>query len=439
MTVDRLDLLIRTALTPSAHVVTPADLAGDIRQAMLATPQRRPLLGGFLATPMARSGLILIALLLVALVGVLVAGSRRPPPLPPGVSAYHGPPGRTGVMPGPGPIGEPRQDWTVSLGGPLGSLGMPLVQGGLVFTADGSGTITASDETTGAERWRHSGTGRAAGSILIAGGRLIVGDDVGGLTALEPATGQVLWDRTVGDLGSLSMAADGDRLVAASSSGHIYGLDGRTGGVTWTVDAGGPVKRGVAIADGRGFAGAAGGRVTAFDIATGDHVTVAELGPGEITTPAVSDGTLYIAHGDQASADRYQLIAIDAVTGTERWRWRAPTKNRLFVGGVEGATIYPVSEDGTAYAIDRATGLGGPFFVTKGPVGSLTAIVDGVIYIASADQTVYAVDRASGVAIWSFAVNGVPSTPSVIDGRVFVGTDLGKVIAIGGSSASPSP
>lgn len=48
-------------------------------------------------------------------------------------------------------------------------------------------------------------------------------------------------------------------------------------------------------------------------------------------------------------------------------------------------------------------------------------------------------ERTSDVAIWSFAVNGVPSRPSVIDGRVFVGTDLGKVIAIGGSGSSPSP
>ena len=93
--------------------------------------------------------------------------------------------------------------------------------------------------------------------------------------------------------------------------------------------------------------------MTAFDIATGDHATVAELGPGEITMPAVSDGTLYVAQGDQASADRYQLIGIDAVTGTERWHRRAPTENRLVVGGVEGATIYPVSEDGTAYLESR--------------------------------------------------------------------------------------
>ena len=106
---------------------------------------------------------------------------------------------------------------------------------------------------------------------------------------------------------------------------------------------------------------------------------IAELGPGEIATPAVSDGTLYVAHGDPSSGDPYRLIAIDVVTGVERWRWTAPTKNRLFVGGVEGATVYAASEDGSVYAIDRVTGLGRPFFVTQGPVGSLTAIVDGIV------------------------------------------------------------
>ncbi len=48
----------------------------------------------------------------------------------------------------------------------------------------------------------------------------------------------------------------------------------------------------------------------------------------------------------------------------------------------------------------------------------------------SADRHVYALDLVSGAAKWNVEVGGTPTMPVVIDGRVFVGTDLGKVVAI---------
>jgi hypothetical protein len=46
---------------------------------------------------------------------------------------------------------------------------------------------------------------------------------------------------------------------------------------------------------------------------------------------------------------------------------------------------------------------------------------------------VYAIDETSGAKKWAIAVEGLPSMPEVIDGRVIVGTDLGKIFAIVGS------
>jgi outer membrane protein assembly factor BamB len=64
--------------------------------------------------------------------------------------------------------------------------------------------------------------------------------------------------------------------------------------------------------------------------------------------------------------------------------------------------------------------------------------VDDVIYIPSEDRFIYAVDVRTGNGIWKFPVTGAPNVPAVIDGRIFVGTALGKVIAIGGTEPTPT-
>ncbi len=49
-----------------------------------------------------------------------------------------------------------------------------------------------------------------------------------------------------------------------------------------------------------------------------------------------------------------------------------------------------------------------------------------------------AVDLATGEVLWTFGTKGDPSAPSVLDGRIVVGTTLGQVVTIGGGDALPS-
>jgi outer membrane protein assembly factor BamB len=72
-------------------------------------------------------------------------------------------------------------------------------------------------------------------------------------------------------------------------------------------------------------------------------------------------------------------------------------------------------------------------FETGGIVGSLASLVDDVLYVPSADRFVYVLDAATGMEIWRIAVDGEPTIPVVIGGRVIVGTSLGMVTAIVGS------
>jgi outer membrane protein assembly factor BamB len=63
-------------------------------------------------------------------------------------------------------------------------------------------------------------------------------------------------------------------------------------------------------------------------------------------------------------------------------------------------------------------------------VWSSPAVVDGVVFVGSDDGNVYALDAASGARLWQRRTGGgIWSSPAVVDGVVFVGSDDGDLYA----------
>src|SRR5438105_2253512 len=105
MTMNDRDALIRLAIAPPADAGAPAGLAEAIHDELVRTPQRRGLVrfGRFGYLPaLSPAALALLALSLLG-AALLIAALARPPA--PVLTTYHGGPDRTGVMPGPGPMG----------------------------------------------------------------------------------------------------------------------------------------------------------------------------------------------------------------------------------------------------------------------------------------------------------------------------------------------
>ena len=70
-------------------------------------------------------------------------------------------------------------------------------------------------------------------------------------------------------------------------------------------------------------------------------------------------------------------------------------------------------------------------FQTGGPVVSSPTVVDGVAYVGSDDKQLYAVDLATGKEKWKFATGGpVRSTPAVAAGLVYAGSYDGVFYAV---------
>jgi outer membrane protein assembly factor BamB len=79
-------------------------------------------------------------------------------------------------------------------------------------------------------------------------------------------------------------------------------------------------------------------------------------------------------------------------------------------------------------------------YETGGDVDSSPAVVNGVVYVGSEDGNVYAINAATGAAVWAapFPTGGaVFSSPAVVNGVVYVGSEDGNVYAINAATGAP--
>jgi outer membrane protein assembly factor BamB len=151
------------------------------------------------------------------------------------------------------------------------------------------------------------------------------------------------------------------------------------------------------------------------------------VGLGEVWgTPGVGDGLVVTRFRDG-------LIAVDRVTGAERWRQSlAPSSSSP---AVSGGMVYVGTWGEGLHAIDAATGevvwrfLTGDEAEPDGPPASAfdssPAIADGVVYVGEGPSGgVYALDAATGDERWRFVTHGgTPGSPAVADGTVFFTTE----------------
>lgn len=145
------------------------------------------------------------------------------------------------------------------------------------------------------------------------------------------------------------------------------------------------------------------------------------------SSPAVAAGVIYV--GDDSG-----VLAIDALTGTERWRF--PTKQPVTASpAVVDGVVYVGGVDGVFYAIDAGTGVERWRFETGGKIRSSAAVADGAVYFASYDGNVYALDAATGEERWRHTDTGdvLTSSPAVSGDTLVIGTsdlDGGLLLAL---------
>jgi len=369
---------------------------------------------------------------------------------------FRGDPAHTGVSSATLFGGQGGVLWRTSTGGAIRST--PAVTATRIFIGSGDGSLYALDRITGRVVWRFAAGDPVTASPAVAGGLVVAATHAGRLFAADERSGRLRWSRRTGDalpfntypagawdLWASSPVISGTTVVIGGADGLVYALDLATGKERWTARTGGRVRATPAVADGTVIVGSWDGRVYALDLATGRerwvHHTIGDTLDSRKfgydrralqSSPAIVDGRVFVGSRDGG------LYALDARTG-ERY-WRATHRGSWVVGSpaVKDGVVYVGSSDGQfVQAVDAATGTERWRFPTGSNVNSSPVLArDLVIVGTQANDSPWgdllALDAATGKLHWRLRCEeALFSSPVAVDSVLYVGTDAGDLLAIG--------
>ena len=284
---------------------------------------------------------------------------------------------------------------------------------------------------------------RGWSGAIIADDTLFVGSLDGRLVGLNKSDGSRLWpvDSTLGISESKAViygtpAVEGDLVYVGGYNGRVYAVSSSTGALRWVYPREGnlePIVGGVAASQGKVYFGCSDGKVYALDATTGDRVWLPfQTGDKIWSTPVIDGQTIYISSFDN------KLYALDAIDGSKKWEFDEAKGAIASTPLVYENTVYIGSFDRYLYAVDATDGSlrwrseveAGSWYWAK-PIA-----YNNVIYAPCLDGKVYILDAKSGreVAGAVELESPISSSPVVVDGKVIIASQEGKVYSLDASN-----
>ncbi len=302
--------------------------------------------------------------------------------------------------------------------------------------------------------------------------------------ALNATTGAIVWDTaTKGPMIFDGAYSDGMFYRGGSDDNTMYCFNATNGQIVWaytpTGDTDGYFVTGPAVAYGMVYEMNKDGYLYAFNAETGSLVwrykgpDATLLWPG---MPTVADGMVYVTTSESAEyggqVGTSQFACLNAYTGQIIWQLPiealAPRESAIVaygdlyiipgevttavdaINGDEYNRINQVWAFGSnttavsdwsmfrADATHSSTAQVGPSslsldwtFATQGAVISSPTVVDGIVYVGSTDKNIYALGAWSGNLIWNFTTkDAIESSPAVANGLLYTGGDDGYVYCL---------
>jgi len=236
----------------------------------------------------------------------------------------------------------------------------PVVANGIVYVGSDSTNLHAIDAITGKEKWRFRTLTIVESSPAVSNGVVYVGSNDFNLYAVDVATGTEKWRfDTGGSVFSSSPAVSNGVVYVASFYGNLYAIDAVTGKEKWRFATEYGMRGSPAVSNGVVYV--ASENLYAIDAATGKERWRSPINGQVFSSPAVSNGVVYfgnyehdaVASGGSAYGPSIgYLYAIDAVTGTKKWQFATGSGIRSSPA-VSNGVVYVGSDDGNLYAIGQ--------------------------------------------------------------------------------------
>jgi len=307
------------------------------------------------------------------------------------------------------------------------------------------------DKSDGSIIWNNSlgGTGGAA-TPAVAGDRVFAGSvgpygapgpgdpTTGDLYCISAANGSTLWnlplepDPQWWGLASSPLIYDGVVYVVSWSDATLHAVD-FDGNELWNYLASGNSDMYMSAAtDGSRIFFGGGNAMNCVEIAT-QTVTWTYPVPSKVTTtPTVEDGVVYFAIGNQYNDSEKKLCAVNTTTGN--LIWSRHLYGSISSPAISDGRIYIGDKDKKINCIDATDGTEIWNQTLEGPCLSSPVVAGGMVYTAANNKegTVYCFGADDGTLKWTYDTgNYNMAHPSVSDGILFVGSDTGYLYAFG--------
>jgi len=332
--------------------------------------------------------------------------------------------------------------WSESLGGKADRLRLalqPAIDEGVVFVASHKGVIEALTANKGKQVWRVKTKLPLSAGPAVGEGIVVVGASDGQLIALDAKTGAEKWRRRMsGEVLAKPLVAQGI-VVIRTVDGRLTGLNAADASQRWTAEEAVPklTLRGTAppiLAGTAVITGFDNGKLMAVDLTTGDslwNVTIdtpsgrTELDRlADIDAPvASSDGDVYVV-GFQG-----RLAMLERDSGQVWWSKDASSYRGF---GLDDDLLYLSQANGNIAALRRRDGAQQWEQNALHQRGLTAPAVNGdQVIVGDYEGYVHWLNKFDGAVAARAKTDGdrITNAPVVADGRVFVQTDGGKLIA----------
>ncbi|MCX8151169.1 MAG: PQQ-binding-like beta-propeller repeat protein [Candidatus Bathyarchaeota archaeon] len=371
---------------------------------------------------------------------------------------------------------------------------------GMVYALNKDGHLYAVDTQTGELVWAYKGPGTLMfpGCPTVADGKVYAttgqaasyGEEYGAseFACLDAYSGQVLWKLPIeafapresvaiayGNLylipANVTEAVDTISGAEYSTANQVWAIGttawpmwrhdpahsatGQSGPTNlvlrWKFTTGGSVVSSPSIANGIAYFGSMDKYIYAVNAQHGNLIWKFQTQARIFSSPAVVDGKVY------TGTDDGNIYCLNAYNGSLIWK--------TYAGGIVPANfaaavilrssplvvnnqVYVGALDSNLYCFNGSTGDTVWKYQTKGPITSSPAVVDDAVYITSQEPTsgtLYKLNAQNGNLIWKKPLpynigfmggTDLHSSPTIADGKVFVGTNAGTYYAIDTSTGN---
>lgn len=250
------------------------------------------------------------------------------------------------------------------------------------------------------------------------------------------------WDFSMGGSKYSSPIVAGGVVFVGSNDHYVYAVGTASATLKWKYQTGDSVESTPLYYNGTVYVGSSDGFLYALNATNGSLLWSFNAGSAISSSP-VTDGTnIYFA------AQSGDIFAVSMTTHNAVWAspYNVPggfsypsaalvlskQYNALFIGSEEGS-VYAINTNGTTkWVYPTGANPGDNRFSVSSP-----AVVGGTVYIGSDNGIVYAITASNGSLSWSYNVgNDVLSSPAVTDSTVYFGSIAGNFYALGTSGGN---